>query len=143
MLHVLVQLDGAVLLVAAALVERGRAALGVQVHLRGPGFARKALGLGQQRRAEAAAARLGQHGQAAEHPTAGLVGVLGVGERASAARERALGVVEGHVEGGRVLVEAVELVRKALLLHEHARAHDARVREVSLLEPVFHGVSFP
>ena len=75
-LDVLVQLDGAVLRVAHTLVERRDAALGVQVHFGRAGLARQALGLGQQRGPEAAAARLGKHGQAAEHPATRLIGAV-------------------------------------------------------------------
>ena len=141
MLDVLVQLDGTVLRVAHTPVERRDAALGVQVHFGRAGLARQALGLGQQRGPEAAAARLGKHGQAAEHPATRLIGAVGIGEGACAA-DKGVCVVKRYVDGARIVVDVVELVLETLFLHEHACAYDARVIEVPMLESQFHAGPF-
>ncbi len=155
MLDVLVELHGAVLLVACAFVEAGGAALCVQTHRGGASLAGDALGLGQKKRAESAAARFGQHGQTAEHPACACVctvlcrsegsgqalhvRIVGVGKRSRAAYEASVRV-QRQMDGRRVGVGFVELVLEPLLLYEHAFAHEPRVFEVAAFDAHRHGL---
>ena len=138
-LNVLVHLDRPVRPVPRTLVERFGAALRVQAHLRGAGLAGQALGLRQQGGSQPVSPLVGEHGKAAEDPSAGSAGPV-VGEYPRAARKLAVDA-QRHVHGALVAVGVVELVSEALLLHENARAHHARAFEVPLLERQLHRIA--